>query len=86
MSTRIEPPSPTEELHIIRKLRLRPDFFCGAITPAQRGERLRKFLLENGLDRVRITREGDETWLEACARWYGTPISTDQPATETVHG
>ena len=88
MTARIEPPSPTEELHIIRKLRLMPDFFCGAITPLQRGERLQKFLHEKALGRVRITRDGDETWAQACERWYGAaPIATDQPQTETAaHG
>lgn len=82
---RLETPTATEELHIIRKLRVMPDFFCGAVTPAERGARLRKFLRERGLERVRITRDGDETWLDASYRWYGPdPISTEQPQPETV--
>jgi hypothetical protein len=84
-ATRLEPPSPKEELHIIRKLGLPVDFFCGAITPADRGARLHAHLAAKGLGRVRVTRDGDETWEQAVSRWYGSaPISTDQPHTETV--
>lgn len=84
-ATRREPPTPTEELHILRKLGLRPDFFCGAITPAERGARLRKALDEKRVGRIPVFRGYDETWAEACDRWYGpAPISTDQPTLETV--
>lgn len=84
-ATRLETPTPTEELHIIRKLGLRPDFFCGAITPAERGARLAKVLHEKGVGRIPVWRNRDEYWNEALTRWYGVdPISTDQSQPETV--
>ena len=82
---RLETPSPIEELHIIRKLGLGPDFFCGAVTPAERGARLANVLHDKRVGRIPVWRGRDETWNEALVRWYGTePIATDQPQPETV--
>lgn len=84
-ATRIELPTPTEELHIIRKLGLYPNFFSGAATPAERGARLAKVIREKHVGRIPVWRNRDDTYDEICLRWYGVqPISTDQPQPETV--
>lgn len=76
---RLEPPNPTEELHIIRKLGLGPAFFCGAITPAERGARLAKVLHAKGVGHIPVWHGRDETWDDACERWYGVaPIRVDE--------
>jgi hypothetical protein len=80
-----QPPTPTEELHIIRKLGQRPDFFCGAVTPRERGERLRRVLDQKRVGHIPVFRGDDETWYDACLRWYGVGELTDQPQGESVH-
>lgn len=90
----LEPPSPLEELHIIRKLGLRPDFFCGVTSLTERGERLAKALADKGVGHIPVFRGRVEDWDSACLRWYGVApiktddslqfVRTDQPQPETT--
>ena len=75
-----DPPSPLQELRICKKLALSPAFFSGLTTLAERAERLRRVIVEKGVQRIPAFRGSDETWAEAFQRWYGEPIS--QPTQE----